>query len=187
MTDARPVDDRVWVALEAPLAFVRVAGRASFKVGTALKQFGLAAVDGGCQTMAFDMADCSGMDSTFMGVLAGIALRLRKGGGAMVLFNLNVRTRGLVGTLGLDQIVEAHEAGQLPTHLQELADRSLRLNSLRPEAESKHTTARTMLEAHEHLVQVDPANQPRFKDVLAFLREDLKQFGSKTPETRGNA
>jgi anti-sigma B factor antagonist len=186
MSDERPPDDRVLVALQPPCAFIRITGRASFKVGTALKQFGQGALDAGAQTMAFDMADCSGMDSTFMGVLAGMALRLRKAGGVMVLFNLNGRTRGLVATLGLDQIVEAHEAGSLPPSLQDLADRSLKLRALATGPESKHSTARTMLEAHENLVQVDAANQPRFKDVLTFLREDLKNLGAKAPDVRGN-
>jgi hypothetical protein len=31
------------------------------------------------------------------------------------------------------------------------------------------------LEAHENLVQVSPENLPRFKDVLTFLREDIKK------------
>jgi hypothetical protein len=32
-----------------------------------------------------------------------------------------------------------------------------------------------MLEAHENLVRLSPENLPKFKDVLAFLREDLKR------------
>lgn len=186
MSEGRPPEDRVLVALQPPCAFVRITGRASFKVGTALKQFGQSALDAGAQTMAFDMADCVGMDSTFMGVLAGMALRLRKAGGVMVLYDLSARTRGLVATLGLDQIVEAYEVGQLPDSIRELAERSLKLKALTAGAESKQSTARTMLEAHETLVQVDAANQPRFKDVLAFLREDLKHLGTKAPDARGN-
>lgn len=185
MSDLHAPEDRVWVAMESPRAFVRVVGRATFKVGGALKQFGAAALEAGCRTVALDMGACTGMDSTFMGVLAGLALRLRKEKGEMVLMHLNPRTRGLVATLGLDQIVTAHEAGALPAALQELSDRSHGLTVLEPTGETKQATARTMLEAHENLVKVDPANQPRFKDVLTFLREDLRQMGGRPPDARG--
>lgn len=182
MTEPHPTQDKVWVALQAPQAFVRVSGRATFKIGTALKQFGQAAVDGGCRLMLFDMTDCTGMDSTFMGVLAGLALRLRRQDGALHLFNLSERTRGLVGTLGLDQVVGAYAVGQTPEELRPLAETSLRMTTLAAGGESKTTTARTMLEAHEQLVEVDAANRPRFKDVLTFLREDLQSAtgGGKT-------
>ena len=36
--------------------------------------------------------------------------------------------------------------------------------------------AALMYDAHETLTRVDPQNLQRFKDVLAFLREDLKRF-----------
>ena len=35
-----------------------------------------------------------------------------------------------------------------------------------------------MLEAHENLVALSPENLPKFKDVLTFLREDLKNLNS---------
>lgn len=180
MTTTRMPDDKLWVALQPPQAFVCVAGRATFKVSTSLKQFGLSAVESGCRTLLFDMADCTGMDSTFMGVLAGIALRLHKQEGEMVLLNLNTRTRGLVATLGLDHVVGAFIVGQTPARLQALAEVSRRMTTLASAPENKQDVARTMLEAHEQLVAIDPANQPRFKDVLTFLREDLKPSGSKS-------
>ena len=36
--------------------------------------------------------------------------------------------------------------------------------------------AALMYDAHETLTRLDPQNLQRFKDVLAFLREDLKRF-----------
>ena len=35
--------------------------------------------------------------------------------------------------------------------------------------------ARLVLEAHENLVATDPANQGKFQDVLAFLRNRVEQ------------
>ena len=178
MPEDAPTPDQVLVALRAPEALVRVSGRATFKVSGALKQFGVASVESGCRRMVLDMMDCSGMDSTFMGVLAGLAGRLRRDGGEMALVNLTARTRGLVATLGLDHVVAAFEAGKTPDAYLSAAEKQLRLRELQPGREGKQETARTMLEAHEQLVEIDAANQPRFKDVLAYLREDLKAGGT---------
>ena len=171
-------EDRVWVALDGTTALLRVVGRGSFKIGTALKQFGQAAVDGGCRLIVLDMSACVGMDSTFMGVLAGLAGGIKKAAGPdaeMVLLHLSARTRGLVATLGLDQIVVACEEGDVPERFRTADARTREMVSLEGGQEGKQTTAETMLEAHEELIQLDPSNLPRFKDVLTFLREDLNR------------
>jgi anti-sigma B factor antagonist len=171
--------DRIWVALNPPTAFIRVEGRGSFKISSALKEFGAAAVSAGCATLLFDLADCIGMDSTFMGVLAGMAGRLkREARGEIVLLNMTPRTRGLVATLGLDHIVQSFESGAAPERYAELLSQSQRMKSLDAGGESRREINVTMLQAHEDLVKINPENLPRFKDVLTFLREDLKKAES---------
>jgi anti-sigma B factor antagonist len=173
------VEDKVWVALHEDMAFVRVQGRASFKVSTALKRFGSVAVDARCKAMLFDMSQCVGLDSTFMGVLAGIATRLNEeNGGRMILVNMSPRTRGLVATLGLDHVVSAYETGATPEQYAGALAQSQRMSVLEVGSESMRATAETMLMAHEELTHLSPDNLPRFKDVLAFLREDLKKAES---------
>lgn len=174
MSTSSPTPEQILVAVQSHDALVRVLGRATFKISAALKQFGQSAIEGGCRRFLLDMEDCAGMDSTMMGVLAGLASRVRREGGEMVMIHLNARTRGLVATLGLDHIVAAFESGQTPDAYQALADAARRMRTLEPVQENKQQTARTMLEAHEQLVQLDPSNQPRFKDVLTYLREDLR-------------
>jgi hypothetical protein len=34
-----------------------------------------------------------------------------------------------------------------------------------------------MLASHEALVEISPDNAPKFKDVLAYLKEDLQRAG----------
>ena len=46
------------------------------------------------------------------------------------------------------------------------------------ESETRWDRAETMLDAHEALVDVSAENLPKFKDVLAFLREDLDKEGT---------
>lgn len=179
MSTAIPGSDGIQVAIQPPLAFLRVIGRGSFKISASLKEFAAHALDTGCRRLVLDMTDCVGMDSTFMGVLAGLAFRLRAvPEGRIVMVNLNPRTRGLLSTLGLDEAVEAHLAGATPAELEPfLARGGKSLADLPMEERDQAETAQTMLEAHENLVRLSPENLPKFKDVLTFLREDLKKSG----------
>lgn len=175
MAESKPVADKVWVAMHRDTALILVQGRGSFKFSTAIKHFGQAAVDGGCRAIVLDMSQCIGMDSTFMGVLAGLAAKLKQRQGELVLLNLAARTRSLIATLGLDQIVQAYMPDNTPERYREVEGLRNGLAELEAAAANKAVTAETMLEAHENLVQLSPDNAPRFKDVVAFLREDLKR------------
>lgn len=171
--------DRLLVTIQGGTAFVRVHGRGSFKVSTALKEFALAAIDGPCRRLVLDMAECVGMDSTFMGVLAGLAGRLKPKNGSILMVNLTTRTRGLLSTLGLDLVIEPYMQGSTPADLQGvLGQGAAGLTALSTGEASQRATTETMLEAHEDLVRLSPENLPKFKDVLTFLREDLKRDGS---------
>ncbi len=175
MAPAEQPVDQLLVALHGETALVRVQGRGSFKVSTAMKDFTTGVIDHGCTRLVLDMAECIGMDSTFMGVLAGLALRLKqKAGGKIIMVNLSLRTRGLLATLGLDQVIEPHMTGVTPDELQSILP-SRDLTALDTHESSQRATAETMLTAHEDLVRLSPDNLPKFKDVLTFLREDLKK------------
>ena len=178
--------DALQVAVQGDRALIRVIGRGSFKNSPALKEFSISAIDGGCRRLILDMAQCIGMDSTFMGVLAGLAFRLgRPLDGRIILVNLNERTRGLLATLGLDEAVEAHLTGDMPADLQPLlAAPASALTDLPSGAPSQLTTAETMLEAHENLVELSAENLPKFKDVLMFLRDDIRKGGGAAPKPR---
>ncbi len=183
MAFQQQADDRLLVAIQGPSALVRVEGRGSFKISPALKEFVLAAIEQKCATVILDMARCVGMDSTFMGVVAGLALRLREQrDGKIIMIHLTPRTRGLLSTLGLDQVVEPYMADATPKSIQHLIpERAALMAALDTREKSRRATAETMLEAHEALVELSPENIPKFKDVLTFLREDLKRTDFDKP------
>lgn len=162
----------VWVASDAENAFVVIAERATFAIGPCFKQLGEALIDRRCRRLVIDMAKCSGVDSTFLGVLAGLALRMsRDPGSRMIMINLPPPIYESVCTLGLNRLIDCYEAGKCPAEIQEHLGRlgSLDLMEIGP-ADPK-TARETAIEAHETLVRSDPSNLPRFKDVLTFLRE----------------
>jgi hypothetical protein len=49
---------------------------------------------------------------------------------------------------------------------------------------SKEETTRACLEAHQTLMEVNPANVARFKDVGQFLAEDLKRIKKEGLESK---
>ena len=153
--------DRIDVAVVTPDAFVRVIGKGSYKLCPALKAFGLVALDQGCRRLVIDMASCIGMDSTFMGVVAGLTLRTNEQQGELVMVCLSDKNRLLLETLGLADLIRAEtgrSAGGCPGGLR----------PLEPAVDRTDTTT-TMLQAHETLVGVAPGNEARFRDVLGYL------------------
>ena len=176
MADPEQPVDKLLVAISGDIAFIRVHGRGSFMISANMKEFSAAAIDTGCKSLVLDMAECVSMDSTFMGVLAGLAFRLKqKAAGRITMVNLSFRTRGLLATLGLDEVIDPHMVGATPESLQPYFQGTADgLTTLDTRENSARVTAETMIEAHENLVKLSPENLPKFKDVLTFLREDLK-------------
>ena len=177
VTSSEKDADALLVATYHTSALIRVRGRGSFKVGSALKQFGLSAIGSGCRQFILDMDECTGMDSTFMGVLAGLALRLKhEPDGRMVMMNLSPKTLTLLETLGLAQLIETHLEGHVSEDLKKRLSDVVDLSTLKGSIADQKLTLETMLTAHEDLVKVSPDNLPKFKNVMAYLSADLKQF-----------
>lgn len=112
------------------------------------------------------------MDSTFMGTLAGIALKLQTGDGIVRVIRLNERNHSLLANLGLDQLLQIEPVGA-ESGVAEI--RGGTVQNLILGAEDKAAQARTMLEAHEAVVDANPLNEAKFKDVLEFLRQDISK------------
>lgn len=158
------------------VVWIRVVGKGTFLCSTSLKDFTRAMIHRGYREFMLDLKECPVMDSTFMGTLAGVALRLRDvGQGHLHVINLNERNLDLLQGLGLDQLfsIETDAAESQPdqplTPSEPGADKP---------APDRQDTSKTMLEAHEALVKADPGNLTKFKDVLEFLRNDLDEQGA---------
>jgi len=119
---------------------------------------------------AVDFLRCTSMDSTFLGVLAGFALELRKCNpkGSLVLTRMGQRNLELVRNLGLHKL--------LTVDISEGAAGAESCNTPlvcgdRGELEN----ARLVLEAHENLVNADETNRGKFQDVLVFMKNRVEQ------------
>lgn len=165
----------IWVASDGDTALVRVTGRASFMLGPCVKELGNALIDRNCRQIVFDLVDCESVDSTFLGVLAGVAARMKKNGpGRITLINLSPALYENISMLGLSRIMDCYETGSSSSEFQRGLGSLGSLSLLPVERSNSDSTRRTVIEAHEALIRSDARNIPRFKNVLTFLRESNK-------------
>jgi anti-anti-sigma regulatory factor len=148
---------------------VRVEGKGNFLNSGNFKDFAREMVNRGYREFVIDLEHCSMMDSTFMGTMAGVALRLRElGHGHLHVVHCGTRSRELLTGLGLDQIFDIHANGSVAPSC-----RTLEETAPRDPVADKHDRAEQMLAAHEALCKAAPENVSRFKDVLEYLKQDL--------------
>ena len=78
-------------------------------------------VNRGYREFIIDLENCAMMDSTFMGTMAGVALRLKElGRGHLHVVHCGARSRELLSGLGLDQIFSIHSNGAVSPECSEL-------------------------------------------------------------------
>lgn len=97
---------------------VRVEGRACFSNSADLQDFFSRMIGQGKTRFVMDLRNCASMDSTFLGVLAGEALELRRKAppGSLVLCRVGHRNLELLRNLGLHRLLTV-EAGDFPPGL----------------------------------------------------------------------
>ncbi len=149
---------------------VRIDGRACFQNSTCLRDFVTTMFAQGKTRFVLDFQQCASMDSTFLGVLAGAAIEVRKQGGAgsLVAARVGQRNLELMRSLGLHRLLTI-DAGE------QAASGACCDTPLEAKKCSELESARHVLEAHENLVSADEANRAKFQDVMTFLRNRVEQ------------
>jgi anti-sigma B factor antagonist len=145
---------------------VVIHGRANFLNCSPLRTFFRRMFDKGERQFLLDFSDCAGMDSTFLGILAGTALEAKREipPGEVQLVGLNNRNLELVKNLGLQRIVT----------IVENSDRECDSTStgLLSEEQTEEQKKHMLIEAHEDLVKMDEENLNKFEDLLTFLKNE---------------
>src|SRR5438270_13420004 len=109
------VDSSIQVGVSGPTVWVKVEGKGSFLNSGNLKEFAREMLDRGYREFVVDLADCAMMDSTFMGTMASVALRLKElGHGHLHIVHSGNRSDELLSGLGLDQIFDIRANGASP-------------------------------------------------------------------------
>jgi anti-sigma B factor antagonist len=178
MAKAPPV---MSVAVVDRTAFIKIPGRANFTSSVDFRTLVTELRARGVDHYVLDLGECVTMDSTFLGVLAGIALRYVDGKQNsdrekldLELLNPNARIADLLENLGvIDLFKVLHQANPCTAMFEPLGNSH--------PAPSREEVSRTCLEAHQVLMQINPENIPKFKDVTQFLAEDLRKVKENPP------
>jgi anti-sigma B factor antagonist len=163
------VQSSILVGINGKAVWVKVEGKGTFLNSGDLKEFTREMVNRGYREFVVDLGRCATMDSTFMGTMAGVALRLKEiGQGHLHVVHCGERSRSLLTGLGLDQIFDIHANGAVAPECD-----ALKHEAAHSGEGNKQETARQMLDAHEALCEAAPENVALFKDVLDYLKQDL--------------
>ncbi len=184
---------KILVARSADLGFIKVVGRGSFQNSGCLKSFYLQLLKDGVHRFVVDLGACTYLDSTFLGILLGLGLKIKDAGtGVLHVLNASPRNLELLKNLGLDRLIHIDGTGSSENGKSSNGNggngngsgtgtQALKMNGMTEDSyhempcpvPTRAEAAPTILEAHEALMEFDARNVPKFKDVVEFLREDL--------------
>ena len=123
-------------------------------------------------TFILDMRECESMDSTFMGVLAGVGLAQRREKRPnLTLVNVSDRVRKLLTTLGLAHFLDIRSSIPEKTPLPEIDA----FQQTDPVQANREDQILHMIQAHQDLVHLDSSNKIRFENVLKYLSDSLEK------------
>ncbi|MDQ6630249.1 MAG: STAS domain-containing protein [Verrucomicrobiota bacterium] len=162
------------VALTPHAVCIKICGRANFTSSLDFKKLVSELSLRGYRKFILDLSECIIMDSTFLGVLAGIGLNFAQANNepkihSLELLHPNSRIIETLESLGVTHLFKICSQEDAPAE---------KFETVSPESPnaSRAEVTRTCLEAHKTLMDLNPENIKKFKDVAEFLAEDLKKM-----------
>lgn len=155
-------------------AYVRVSGLGNFNNAGALREWVEGEVHKGARSIVIELADCIGLDSTFMGTMMGfLSCPLAQDGDTqklssseirVVIVNASDAAMRAMTSLGLQAVMDIKDKA--------ISVPSVKLRLLNTGEYTQQQRVRLIREAHENLVELDPANEQVFAPFLdALLKE----------------
>jgi anti-anti-sigma regulatory factor len=146
---------------------IKVSGRANFEYGVPLRTFAQSLDQQHIKHLSINLADCLGMDSTFMGVLTMLALKLKRANITIEILNISEQNHELLHALGIHKLFsfanKTEQTELTPFEIEQAQNSQL-------------DTAKTVFEAHDTLMQADKDNIKKFEQVTKFAREDAERL-----------
>jgi anti-anti-sigma factor len=159
------------VAVYDQVVYIKICGKADFTSSLDLKKLITELWERGYSRFVFELAGCMMMDSTFLGVLSGIGLKFcatsNGDNSAIELLNPNPRIAETLENLGVSHLFKIRDCDAA------LAEKFEPLT--RAPGTTQTEIVRNCLDAHQTLMNINPENVKKFKDVAKFLAEDLKR------------
>jgi anti-anti-sigma factor len=155
--------DYIEVARQGKGVLIRVHGLGNMKISLTMSDFVNASLSADYLNFALDLAQCRGMDSTFMGTIISIARAIADADGWLCLINVSAQNRDLLDMIGVSRFINFREGFKLET---------VEMECLLPDNDPSRRI-RLIRRAHEHLVEIDARNRERFGRFLAALEEEM--------------
>ena len=168
MTD----NQRIEVGSADGYVWLRVSGKGSFAKTPGLKSYAEKRMEDGQNRFVVDLEECSMMDSTFMGTLAGLAMKLAKTtGGCLQVAGVSERNRQSLEDLGLDALIDLDpQDAEWQGHVDEIRADLEPLEDAEAGPDASH-----ILKAHQELVDANSANLAKFATVLDVLEQQTHE------------
>ncbi len=134
----------------------------------------------GYRQFIVDFSRCEGLDSTFLGILLGMAVGLNDEPSRVMIVNASDAIVKILSEVGIDCLLEVcREKVTLP---------DVPMQRLEPVERGREQRAAMILKAHENLCRIREENQERFGRFVKILREELEssESGRHTDSKRGH-
>lgn len=164
--------DSVFIALAGDTVWVRITEKGTFQNSHPIKKWVIEKIEAGCNHIFIELSECTSMDSTFMGIITGLSIRMKGlSREPVILTNVSPHNIRLLETLGLNKYLVLKERFDI--------DSSLIWEPLPIEPLDKMAITRHMLDAHEQLLGTGGVASEQFKNVHKLLKEDLEHQTKK--------
>jgi anti-sigma B factor antagonist len=164
-------EDRTEIAIVGKTVYLKPVGMATQQNSLGIPDFLEAMFRLGCRHVVFDLGRCTGMDSTFLGVVADAATALPQVPGKTVLvLNATDRSVSQLRRIGLLPLVALCEGAAEPPDC--LQFRQIDFVHF-PASETERLTK--IKDLHQKLAQLNEKNRRTFGSFIAMLEEELGQ------------
>jgi hypothetical protein len=169
-------ENHIEVAILGKAVYLKPHGYATQRNSLGIPDFLGAMFRAGCQYAIFDLADCRGMDSTFLGVIADAATAsARRGGKTVAVLNAGDRARRQLQRVGLMPMLCLREGElELPPGVE------LRRMDYVPFPKDRQSRLRKVRDLHQQLVRLNEGNRKLFGQFLEMLDQELKQSAGQS-------
>ena len=157
------------VAVGNRAIYLRVHGLASMNNCLCARDFIEQEMAGAHSFLIVDLGDCTGLDSTFMGIMAGAATHPRSNPPpAVAVVNATPSLKTLLTDVGLTELLLVEDEP-----FDESGIEFVRL----PDDGTEEERLACVREAHESLIRISASNERIFRPFLAALESDMKKKG----------
>lgn len=146
--------------------FILIQGKATFLNASTFKQFIDQALSKKQFHFVIDFENCTGMDSTFLGIIAYLGLQIKsiETSSLLIIRNLNKRNSELFHNLGLHNFITTEAS---------LLEKVETPSEFTPLQEAEKFKAIDVLKAHQNLILASKKNASVFEDVIKVLENKV--------------